>query len=706
MTDCLMIVLSNAVLATGIAILAITVARWGKRPHLAHALWLLVFLKLITPPLVPLNVLDSDPIVEPQGRTTEGTPLGVLATQDKTTDYLQIGTWFETDGRSADHSRLSERLAFPGEQRTEHNQDIQDLHETPSAAKATRTEGSVGQALARVDTDQASSIPSDNPGFRRHAASAASFVLQRTSLKWISRGLVFVWLVGAFALFMRSFLRLRDFGRLVDEAAPADAKLRQFVEELSTRVGLKRVPTVRVVSGNLSPMVFSGSWRNYLIIPRDLVNWLGDKRQFETLIAHELAHLRRLDHWVRRLELFVTCLFWWLPTVWLAKRGIREAEEEICDAWVIAMLPQAHRTYAEALLNTADFLHAGKVVMPPMTSAISHFRFIKRRIVMIMHGSVPTRLAWSSRIFVWLLGVACLPLSFGFAQSSEPETDFPPVEGVIAAKKAEIQEKLVRQIIKQDDEAIDEDEIEEILAEIREELTSELGELDDEIREAMEEVREELQDELGEVPAEVKAVLSELNIADMLDEALADAPKPVKNFVKSLQIEEAIEEALEDFDVDEIEIDKELFQEIQAELEQELGQELKREMANMSRELKQARREVKEAMRGLPPEARAALKQLDLEELLKESLQDTNPIVKEIVDEIGVIEIIEAAAEGEDFDHDDADEDEGDEDEEVEEGDNDDLSDIEEKLERRLEALMEEVDEIRRELRRVKRMRR
>jgi beta-galactosidase len=37
-------------------------------------------------------------------------------------------------------------------------------------------------------------------------------------------------------------------------------------------------------------------------------------------MAHELAHLRRCDHWVRRLELVVTALYWWFPPVWLARK--------------------------------------------------------------------------------------------------------------------------------------------------------------------------------------------------------------------------------------------------------------------------------------------------------------------------------------------------------------------------------------------------
>ena len=48
--------LSNALLAIPLALLAILLGYQGKRPHLAHLLWLLVFIKLVTPPLSLIHI--------------------------------------------------------------------------------------------------------------------------------------------------------------------------------------------------------------------------------------------------------------------------------------------------------------------------------------------------------------------------------------------------------------------------------------------------------------------------------------------------------------------------------------------------------------------------------------------------------------------------------------------------------------------------
>jgi beta-lactamase regulating signal transducer with metallopeptidase domain len=48
--------ISNAVFALALAIIAMVVGARARRPHLAHMLWLLVFVKLVTPPIVTIPV--------------------------------------------------------------------------------------------------------------------------------------------------------------------------------------------------------------------------------------------------------------------------------------------------------------------------------------------------------------------------------------------------------------------------------------------------------------------------------------------------------------------------------------------------------------------------------------------------------------------------------------------------------------------------
>jgi beta-lactamase regulating signal transducer with metallopeptidase domain len=63
-----------------------------------------------------------------------------------------------------------------------------------------------------------------------------------------------------------------------------------------------------------------------LLLPRDLLDELTPDER-DALLAHELAHVRRRDHWVRLLELAATALFWWYPVAWWARAALRRAEE-------------------------------------------------------------------------------------------------------------------------------------------------------------------------------------------------------------------------------------------------------------------------------------------------------------------------------------------------------------------------------------------
>ena len=67
MNALLQVLFSNVVAAAVLALVVFVITRVWRNPHLAHGLWLLVLLKLVTPPLfqVPLPILEAEE--EPEG---------------------------------------------------------------------------------------------------------------------------------------------------------------------------------------------------------------------------------------------------------------------------------------------------------------------------------------------------------------------------------------------------------------------------------------------------------------------------------------------------------------------------------------------------------------------------------------------------------------------------------------------------------------
>src|SRR5262249_59937511 len=122
------------------------------------------------------------------------------------------------------------------------------------------------------------------------------------------------------------------------------------VRKLAAQVGV-RPPDVCLLPGIASPLVF-GLARPRLLWPATLSDGLSAECQ-RAVIVHELAHLRRRDHWVGWLRTVAGCWWWWNPVYWFVSRQLGCNAELACDAWVVAALPEARRSYAEALLAVA-----------------------------------------------------------------------------------------------------------------------------------------------------------------------------------------------------------------------------------------------------------------------------------------------------------------------------------------------------------------
>src|SRR5262249_41534241 len=171
-----------------------------------------------------------------------------------------------------------------------------------------------------------------------------------------------------------------------------------------------------------------------LLLPAVLWTRLTREQQ-DTLLAHELAHLRRGDPWVRRLGIVVLGLYWWHPIAWWARHGIQEAEEQCCDAWVLWAIPAAAEMYATALLETVAYLSRLRPALPVGASGAGHTRLLRRRLTMILKGNTPRALSWTALAAVLVCAAALLPLrpTWGQDRPSTPTDDTTPAAATPAA---------------------------------------------------------------------------------------------------------------------------------------------------------------------------------------------------------------------------------------------------------------------------------
>jgi beta-lactamase regulating signal transducer with metallopeptidase domain len=385
MEDLLHLGFSNAVAAAVLALIAAAATfLLRRRPALVHGLWLLVLLKLFTPPLVRLPVpwVADTPLPGPVAASSPAGSVDVAPEEPPAIAILRLPE--ENAGAEADTGVRGGVAPL-------------ELGELPAAAEERPTAPPRADSAAALGTP----VPATGPDWMAVAGM--------------------VWAAGSVCWFVIAAGRVLRFRRLLRYAETAPAELRDRVARLARRLGLARYPRVLLMPGRLAPMLWAAGGTPRLLVPAGLLGQVRND-QLDTLILHELAHLRRRDHWVRGLELLAMGLFWWNPVVWWARHELREAEEQCCDAWVVSVLSGSRRAYAEALVETLDFLSPAVPVQPLLSSGIGHVSDLKRRLTMILSGTTPRAMTWRGALTV--LGLACaLPLFPAWVRAQAPPPD-------------------------------------------------------------------------------------------------------------------------------------------------------------------------------------------------------------------------------------------------------------------------------------------
>ena len=123
------------------------------------------------------------------------------------------------------------------------------------------------------------------------------------------------------------------------------------IDALLDRFRFSRDPHICVSNSRRAPLTF-GVFRPTVLLPEDLP--VGDA-QFQLILAHELAHIRRKDCLRKLLLTVCLCLYWWNPLVWLMVWLANRDMELACDEAVLRALgPDCKKAYALTLLDMAQ----------------------------------------------------------------------------------------------------------------------------------------------------------------------------------------------------------------------------------------------------------------------------------------------------------------------------------------------------------------
>jgi|SoiMethySBSTD1v2_1073268.scaffolds.fasta_scaffold00533_20 bla regulator protein blaR1 len=166
----------------------------------------------------------------------------------------------------------------------------------------------------------------------------------------IPASLLWVWAIGVTAVLLRSLGHWYRIRQLARGATPLDDG--REVQILRVLGGGKQPLPIVSTNSSLEPGVF-GIVRPVLLWPRAISERLSDE-QLQSVLAHEICHLRRGDNLAALVHLVVQAVFWFHPLVWWIGGRLIAERERACDEQVIR-LGSEPETYAESILKTCQF---------------------------------------------------------------------------------------------------------------------------------------------------------------------------------------------------------------------------------------------------------------------------------------------------------------------------------------------------------------
>src|SRR5712664_2513309 len=226
-------------------------------------------------------------------------------------------------------------------------------------APAARTAAEGASTWAGTSTRNATALS----GSRAPIAESRSE--QPMAMLWV----VEVWFLGVLLLSLRTAGGLILIERMRrKEIKPVGGELYERCLALQRRMGLDRVIRYCECHRLDAPAVL-GWFRPVVLLPVRALSGLTEE-QIEAVIAHELAHIRRLDCFVNLFQIAAETLLFYHPAVWWVSQRIRAERENCCDDEAISVCGDAVN-YARALTQMEEWRTAPALMMAANRSPLA-----------------------------------------------------------------------------------------------------------------------------------------------------------------------------------------------------------------------------------------------------------------------------------------------------------------------------------------------
>ncbi len=257
-----------------------------------------------------------------------------------------------------------------------------------------------------IDQSNGTAIARFSPGI----GSAAESAIQPTALDpWGPLGNVALtlWLAGSLIILGQLYGRVSKVRQMVASGSPVPEWLDTQLQKTCATLDMA-MPKATVIPSKIGGIRVHYFGRPTLVLSQHFLESM-EASQWDTILTHEMAHLKRRDHWTAWLIIAASLLWWWNPCLWWVRRQLSSYSELACDAWVVNTHPDERKNYAETMVKVLSLLSERADPAPIPGLAFWSSASQERRLWMVMKGTGTCRLGRHYGVGLVLLAVLLAP---------------------------------------------------------------------------------------------------------------------------------------------------------------------------------------------------------------------------------------------------------------------------------------------------------
>jgi uncharacterized protein (TIGR03435 family) len=218
-----------------------------------------------------------------------------------------------------------------------------------------------------------------------------------------------IWVAGSLLILGIWRLQWRRMAKLVRKGQPiTSGREVDALRQLERQAGLTQPIAIVEAPGQFEPGVF-GIRTPVLLWPAAIGTHLSTE-QLVTILAHEVAHVRRRDNLTAAIQMIISAAFWFHPLVWWIGARLADERERACDEEVLHAGGEPE-IYAETILAVCRlYLQAPPSCVAGVTSSN-----LRTRIERIMTSAATRTLSWRHKLLLASITMAALatPVAIG-----------------------------------------------------------------------------------------------------------------------------------------------------------------------------------------------------------------------------------------------------------------------------------------------------